>query len=138
VEAGGLIVEGVGIALKLHVDLRTANIEEGVVDNFGFEAQPAFKIEVGIDDGDFLAQGHFNFGGGSPIGFEVGHDFGRFDGFAIHLAGSGAMGQGDDAIMGIGGILQEDRFAADIMQQNTGWDHNKVGFTEGKVAIVVE
>jgi hypothetical protein len=37
---------------------------------------------------------------------------------AIHFTRSSAVGQGDDAIVREGRIIQEDRAAADIMEQN--------------------
>jgi len=125
-DLAGLGVEGLAAAVDFNIDLGTADVEEGIVDDFAFKAEPSFEVEVGINDGDFLADFHFHFGGGAVIGFEVGEDFGRFEIFSIHLSRRRAMGQGYHCIMRISGIIQENGPVRDMVQQDAGGDDDEV------------
>ena len=56
----------------------------------------------------------------------------------VHLSRTGAVGQRDDPVMRIGGIVQEHRLAADVGHQNPGRDHHEIRFAEGQLSVVVE
>ncbi len=48
------------------------------------------------------------------------------------------MRQRDNAIVRIGGIVEEHRQVADIGQQHTRGDDDEIGFAESEIAIIVE
>ena len=116
VKSASLFVQPVGITRVSHINLRSANIEKRIVDDFGSEAHPPLKIEIRIHYCDFLSHLHFDFRSRAPIRFKVSQNSGWLQEFSVHLPGSGTVSQSHDSIMGIGGILEEDRLTRNVVE----------------------
>ncbi len=80
------------------------------------QAQPALGGEVRDDVGHDLAPAHLDLGGRAVVRLEVGQDAGRLGRLAVHLPRRRAVGQGDDAVVRVGRVVEEDRTAGDVRQ----------------------
>lgn len=105
VESACLFIEGFDTALDSDVDLRSADIEEWIVNDFPLKTKMLLAVEIGVNYGDDLAAFHFNLGSGAVVGFEMRQDFHRFEVFTVHFPRAGAMRQGDHAVMGKGRVI---------------------------------